>query len=466
MYTDLFFSFVSSIKHIKMNKKAQIAGFALLLFTQSIVFAQQPCKEPFLGSKTLYTPQQQTYTPPPAGFEPVFINHVGRHGSRHLTKDVNTTYLYQLIVKADSLNALSADGKKLREKVLILEKVEKKNFKSISYQGQAEQRGLANRMYTNYSTVFNQPKPVFNISYTKEIRTLQTSDAFLAELKTKINEPSVTKKVNDTILRFYDLSPAYLAFKENGSWEQPIEEFKKSLHYSEITRQIANRFFIPSFISKLDEEDIDKLVSDLFGFITISFSIQKEIIENGYTNAAIHMQSLLTCEELAVLGKVDNAEEFMIKGPGIDINGIQVKIALPLLANFINTTDDYIKTKAINAQFRFSHAETIAPFAALLNFTTASATSNNANQVDKVWNAEKIIPLSSNIEWILYLGKDGKTYLVKFLLNEKEMAVNGLKTKTFPYYNWEDVRSFYIKKMESFQAGINTDYPEYLKNLQ
>jgi len=91
------------------------------------------------------------------------------------------------------------------------------------------------------------------------------------------------------------------------------------------------------------------------------------------------MRSFLTCAQLFTLGKIDNAEDFFAKGPGADVNGIQVKIALPLLADFINTTDEYIKTKAVNAQLRFSHAETISPYASLSGFTPAATAAKKGN---------------------------------------------------------------------------------------
>jgi len=47
----------------------------------------------------------------------------------------------------------------------------------------------------------------------------------------------------------------------------------------------------------------------------------------------------------------------------------------------------------------------------------------------------------------LYKKQGSENYLVKFLLNEKEVAIKGLTTKIFPYYNWNEVRSFYIKKI-------------------
>jgi hypothetical protein len=262
------------------------------------------------------------------------------------------------------------------------------------------------------------------------------------------------------------LSPAYLAFKEGGNWESSIQHLKKSLQYDELINKITRRFFTPAFASMMDESGKDKFVSDLFGFITIFYSLQQEIVENGYKSADVDMQPFLTCEELATLAKIDNAEEFLVKGPGVDVNGIQVKIALPLLADFIKTTDAFIQTKSVNAQFRFSHAETIAPYAALLGFTSASEAVKNATDLNPSWNTAKVIPLSSNIQWIFYRQKNTENYLVKFLLNEKEVAVTGLATQTFPYYKWEDVRTFYIQKMASFHTGLDTDYLQYLKNLQ
>lgn len=428
----------------------------------------QTCKENFLGSKTLYQSQQLKYSALPKGYLPVFINHVGRHGARHLTKDVNTSFIYQLLLNADSVNGLSTTGKLLKEKVLRLEKVEKTNFKSISLRGKKEQQGIADRMYNNNASVFSNAKPVLKISYTKEIRTLQTSDAFLNELITKIVQPEITKQINDTTLRFYDMSPAYDIYKDNGNWLQYLQQLKSSVNYGAVAGKVTQQFFTPIYFKNLTAKDQDKFTADLYGFITIFYSVQKEIEDAGFKIADVDMEPFVTCAQLAVLGKIDNAEDFFAKGPATDVNGIQVKIALPLLADFINTTDEYINTQAVTAQLRFSHAETISPYASLLGFVPAATTISpkKINDIGKVWNAGKIIPLSSNIQWVLYKKQGSENYLIKFLLNEKEVAVKGLTTKTFPYYNWADVRTFYIKKMTGFNATLATDFVKFLKEVK
>ena len=455
------FLFYNDEKAEMINKTIVLAGLAFIHFTA----AAQECK-PFLGSKTLYKPQQQKYSPAPPDYLPVFINHVGRHGARHVTKDVNSSYLYQLLLQADSLGGLLADGRLLKEKVLRLEKLEKKNFKSISMQGEKEQQGLAARMHANYSNVFNRAQTKIDIAYTKEIRTLQTSDAFLSGLAKKVTNPLVFRHPNDTTLRFYDLSPAYLAFKETGGWVPYMQRLKTAVKYNELAGNITRQFFTSSFLKNITVPEREKFTADLFGFICIYYSLKSEVSTAGYNAGDVSMRSFLTCSQLSILEEIDNAEDFFEKGPGIAVDGIQVKIAVPLLADFIRTTDAFIRSEPVDLQLRFAHAETISPYAALLGLTHAAQPTKNVKDIQRVWNAAEIIPLSSNIQWILYKNKNGKDYLIKFLLNEKEAAVRGLTTKTFPYYNWTEVRAFYLKKLQGFNATPETDYIKYLEETK
>ena len=439
----------------------------LFLFVQLVLLAAtaQQCKEPFLGSKTLYS-NKNSNTAAPKGLTAVFVNHVGRHGARHLTNDVFGSEIWQLVSKADSAGALTNDGQALKEKIKRLQKIEEKKVKSISEEGKLEQQGLAERMYKNYSAVFDQPEPVINIAYTKEIRTLQTSNAFMDELLTKIHKPSLTKKINDTTLRFYDLSPAYLQYKKKGSWTESLAQLKNSLHYNDLAKTIAGRFFTKEWIARLTEQDLDEFTSGLFGFISITYSIQEEIKEAGYINSDLDMTQYLDCKQLQILRNIDNAEDFLLKGPANNLNGIQVSIAAPLLDDFIKTTDDYIANKSTQAQLRFSHAETIAPFAAILSLTTAAKTTNDPASIQKLWDAGEVIPLSSNIQWILYRKNGTDKYMIKFLLNEKETAVIGLTTKTFPYYEWSAVKKFYSKKLENLKFTPGENYYDYLQKVQ
>ncbi|QEC75629.1 histidine-type phosphatase [Mucilaginibacter ginsenosidivorax] len=439
--------------------------YLLLLTTSALTSHAQDCGTAFLGTKTLYKAPFVKYTPVPAGYQPVFINHVGRHGARHLTKDVNTTAIYGILLKADSTNMLTDKGRLLKQMVLSLQKVEKGNTKSISAEGRAELKEIGNRMYHNYSNVFAR-SPKLNVTVTKEIRTKQSADAFLSGLKAGLKDSAQITETNDDLnLRFYDESPAYTAYKDGDDWEKYKAIIVKAEHIDEMNKNITARLFKPDFLKTQDKKWADKIVSDMWGFATIVYSLKEEIGQKNIAPGDLDFTRFFTCEELKALGRADAVEDFLVKGPGIKPNGIQVIIAAPLLANFITTSDDFIKTGPVNANLRFAHAETISPFAALLGIVGADKVSPNINQFDAAWQASNVAPLSSNIQWIFYKKKGSANYLVKVLLNEKEAHITGLKAG-FPYYKWADVRKLYVAKLTSLNYKLGDDASAFLKAVK
>jgi hypothetical protein len=426
--------------------------------------AQTPATD-FLGTKTLYKAPAVKYTPAPAGYTPVFINHVGRHGARHLTKEVNTSYTYNLLAKADSAHTLTPKGQKLWQMVMALDKVEKGNVKSISKEGQNELKAIGERMYAHYGNVFKGAINL-NVGITKEVRTKQSADAFLSGLKKNFKTSADIKQyTDDTNLRFYDFSPVYKQFEEDGEWLKYYQAMDKAEHIAQINDAFSAQVFKADFLKTLDADNREKFVNDVFGFATIVYSLKDEVKQAGFQPADVAFISLFTPAQIKSLSKLDLADDYYKKGPGVNNNGIQVRIAAPLLANFIKTADGFIKGDNINAQLRFAHAETISPIAALMGISTANKATITLN-IGSFWQASQVIPLSSNIQWIFYKKANSNTYLVKVLLNEKEAHIAGMKDSSSPYYKWDELRKLYINKLQQLHVGLDDDMPAYLKNLK
>jgi len=427
------------------------------------VYAQN-CQNQYWGTKAIYQPQQQKYTPVPGGYKAVFINYVGRHGARHLTKDVSTYSAYAILQKADSAKALTAAGQKLKFMVVSLQTIEHPHLKSISKRGAMEQQGIAARMLANYPDVF-KGNYCANVYITKEERTKQSSEAFLTGLRYAPDNACAKPTVNNDDLRFFSIAPAYAGFEENGNWQQPMQLLEKAVKPAGFDTRFLSRFLKDTFIAKMSIAEQDQFIDDIFGFSSIINSIQAEIASKDYRKSDLDFRSLITCDELSLLDKLNSADDFLKKGPGTDINGIQVRDAVPLLVSFINTTDNYIANKKVAAELRFAHAETIAPIAALMGLSDASTAATDIIHFDKVWQADKVIPLSSNIQWVLF--KNGRDkYLLKCLLNEKEVSIAGLPSKTFPYYTWDSVRAYYLNKLNKLHVNLNDDMHAYLMNLK
>ncbi|MBE7169345.1 MAG: histidine-type phosphatase [Williamsia sp.] len=437
----------------------------LLLFFSAQIIQAQTCKGLSLGTKTVYPAPGSPYSAPPAGYSPVFINYVGRHGARHMTKDLRESDTYRLLQRADSVRALSADGQKLWQMVQRLAGMERKEIKNISSLGKSEQQGIGRRMVEKFPAVFNTAHPSLNVTVTKEVRTVQSADAFLVGLQQKITAPVMRRQVNDTILRFYDLSPAYQQFKEGGPWTATVLQLETAEGYSQLSRRTANRFFTTAFANNIKPADQQTFAADVVSYANILYSLPAEIREAGMGDRDLLFTQFFNCDELKKFSLVDNAEEFLVKGPGTDPSGIQVRIAVPLLIDFIRSTDNAIQAKPYNAELRFTHAEAIAPFAVLMNIQGASTPARTGTGIAKAWDASKVIPLSANIQWILYKKDNRDEYLVQFLLNEKEARIEGLSPKQFPYYDWRAVRKFYTDRLAKLQASLDTDGLAYLKGL-
>jgi len=448
-----------------MLKILKIFIFLIFLIAPLLTKAQK-CDYDYWGTKALYQFPARQSASVPAGYQPVFINYVGRHGARHLTKQVNSYPAYALLIKAGNAKGLTAEGRKLKQMVLALDKVEHGMVKSISYEGINELEGIGKRMSLSYPQVFGLA-PQLNVGITKEVRTRQSADAFLKGLQSGFKgKPNIKEYTDNTNLRFYDAAPAYNTFEDNGSWKKTMQQLQQNLKIPVVEQRIARRWLTPAFVKTLAPGETEDLVTDVFGFATITASLKKEIQQAGFKPADINIASVFTCDELAALSKIDVAEDYLVKGPGTNNNGLQVRVAVPLLVNFINTTDDFIKNGQIKAQLRFAHAETIAPFAALLEITKANKVAKDISQLNKVWQSSQIVPLSSNIQWIFYRKKGTNDLLVKILLNEQVVQIQDLKVSASIYYKWADLRTYYINKLNRLHVKLTDDMQAYLANVK
>jgi multiple inositol-polyphosphate phosphatase/2,3-bisphosphoglycerate 3-phosphatase len=195
----------------------------------------------------------------------------------------------------------------------------------------------------------------------------------------------------------------------------------------------------------------------------IQFSISREMQQKGYTRDSLDFSIAFRKQELNWLSLRDDAHDFMEKGPANDPLGIQVKIAVPLLVDFLQSTAKALKEPAgKDALLRFSHAETISPFATLLGIQQAAVPTSSIFTFNKRWQACNVIPLSANIQWIVYTN--GKDYLVKVLLNEQE-ATLPIRTTTWPYYRWSDLDAYYKSLLHGLKVDLSQDMLQYLKDL-
>lgn len=348
--------------------------------------------------------------------------------------------------RAEKTDELTAKGYRLKKVIKRFIEIEKGNYGNITHSGAEEQEGIASRMYRNYPGVFKGNG--LKIMMTVKIRTQQSEQAFLKGLPhyppDKIHKKIPPDSLND-VLRFFKVSPAYRKYKKGPAVSLRMDSLHEDPGMKAAIYNISREFFKSSFLKRLRKEG---------GFILLKKDKNKKY---GIENFADDLYGIY-----AIVYSMK--EDFLEKGPAFDTLGIQVRDAVPLLADFITSTEDFLRHPlSIDADLRFAHAETISPFAVLLGIKTASSPSSSVFSYREHWRPSEVIPLSSNIQWILYSKNDH--YLIKVLLNEKEVRLP-VHTETYPYYDWEKLKQYYVNKLAFLHYGINDNMHEYLLRLR
>lgn len=428
----------------------------------------------YRGTKTPYPFTKASYTAAPEGYEPTFINFVGRHGSRHLSGSKYDKTLMELLTIAEKDGQITNLGKELKHEIGKLMEVEKDNYGLLSVSGAQELEGIGSRVAHNFKDVFSGDKKIIAQATFKD-RTPQSRDNFITGLQEglgggKLNIlTSAFEEGQDPYLRPYDLATKYNEYAENGEWVKLFEDYATQKVGADYAKDVLLQFFSSSFYDRLDagefklKDDKDKVklssptdaASNLYELYIISSNIKGE--------GNFEFGRYFTSNQLKWYESIDNIKDFYEKGPSLTSTDLPQDIAAPLVKELINSTEQSIKKKDTAGVFRFAHAETIIPLSSFLDIKGANVSVDQPEQVGQNWNGSVISPMGANIQWILY--SNGKDYLVKMLRNEEEIAFP-IETKMFPYYKWEDVKAYYEKKLKAVGIDMDSSLEDNIKLLQ
>ena len=399
----------------------------------------------YLGTETPYIYQKSSYTLPPLGYTPFFINHVGRHGARYLTSVDQMTALIEQLNKAEALGELKEEGKNLKKELQKLLPLESEEVGLLTPSGIEMEQGIANRMAHHYPEVFG--KKVVAVS-TYVTRAKESMEAFVEQLAkqttTDVFEVSSNGKV-DPILRFFDLNTSYLTYKASGRWKEMLHTFEKR---KDVLPGILCRFFELGFIERM--ENPMQFINDLY-----------QVYRNQFdSNENVGLGAYFSDDLLCYLWENENLRQYLEKGPSYVGQCLPTNIAFALLMDFLSTSEHAIKERDISAYLRFAHAETLIPFTGLLRLLGFFNQTNVMKYVSTLWKDYWVAPMAANLQWIFYENPQEEAILVKMLYNESEVRLP-IRSVCGPYYDYRAIRTFYIQMLQ----GLNLDWKKDLVEM-
>ncbi len=374
-------------------------------------------------------------TPAPAGYVPFHMEHYGRHGSRwHIGTGMYRNPI-KMLEPAERNGKLTPRGKELMAWLRQTEEASRGRDGELTPLGARQHRGIARRMTANFPEVFADSARV-DARSTVVIRCILSMDNELQELA----------KYNPSLRITSDASRAdmyYMNFTDTDTVAQNAAKLaRKQLDEFEKAHPVSNAY-------------LDLLVSDpQFAADSINADGLRWYLAMLMANAQSHdgMEApydLFTEEDVNTMWLHDNASWFVSMGNSALTDNLTPYSQRRLLRNFIQSADTAVASLSKGANLRFGHEVCVLPLVVLMELDHYGEEINDLELVADRWKNHEIFPMASNVQMIFYRPLDGKSdVLVKVLLNEREVTLPVADKSRAPYYKWDDLRAYYLRKLD------------------
>lgn len=432
-------------------------------------------------------------TPAPKGYEPFYLTHYGRHGSRWLIGDWEYKKAIDILEDAKEKGVLKPQGEYLLEQLKAFYACTRNRLGELTGVGERQHHRIGRRMTEHFPEIFKAKNSQVDARSTVVIRCILSMVAECEEITA----------FNPNIKIHNDVSNSLQYYLNREPWEKRISEARDA-RWKEVTYDYNSKnlscgrfwdllFTDPNYRYKNDphRSTLQKLLFDIAGNMQSHFGNRVDNVKatDGRSNdvpfnplyagesknhpslkgiPGTALYDYFTEDEAYGLWRIKNTEWYVGYAAGI-----APFTQRNLLENFLQTADTIaVPTKVEKrdgsgtqltfetggrhaASLRFGHEVCVMPMAALLELGNSypQVPMSRIDTLDNVWANFRIYPMASNIQLIFYRPKKGNgDVLVKALLNEREVTLPGTPVSG-PYYRWAELREYYLKKIADYDAA-------------
>lgn len=366
---------------------------------------------------------QTDRTPTPKGYEPFYINHYGRHGSRYMSSGAETDAVRPIFEVADSCGMLTETGRSFWKDLKAVLDEQDGVVGMLTSKGAAEHRGIGERMAENFRSVFKGRKLVNCISSTSP-RCLLSMTNFTDALAEKTRGLEFSYVTGN---KYY----AYIAYHPeveeglilSGNQEMAFRRAESA------PRALLGHFFT-------DVEKVLELIGDPYVFERRLYQL------SCVGHLTDHGKCLLEYfpEDLLIRNwEARNARFYIAYANSKELPHYASQVAAPLVDEMVMQMDAALEHGSpVAADLCFGHDVTLMPLISHIGIEGMHE-KLSFDEVNGRWSSSDFICMGSNIQFVFYRNRGGDV-LVKVLYNEKETTIPGLQSLYGPYYRWQDVR--------------------------
>ncbi|MBQ1753363.1 MAG: hypothetical protein II002_00325, partial [Bacteroidales bacterium] len=349
-------------------------------------------------------PAVVTDTPAPKGYEPFYVSHYGRHGSRYMTSMNSVTRVSHLFDGLDSLGVLSAEGVALHEALKALEQSHEDQAGYLTLRGGREHQAIAQRLYERVPAVFSQPdrdRVIAESSYVQ--RCIQSLANFTMVLKADAPQLRFDVYAGERFMKH--ISPGTSAPRNRSH----NAVFDSVLNARFDPTRAMNAWFTDPWEAA---QHLGKYSVRQFIYYVFYAGGINQCLADDYDLPSIHR--FFTEDELYNLWYCENLSHFDSMANTLENNCRFNETGRKILADFVEKADAAVAGGDVAADLRFGHDSGLLPLLSYLRLKGYEKTVSMTQAAESGWYSFEQMPMGSNLQMIFYRDKKGDV-LVKIL---------------------------------------------------
>ena len=378
-------------------------------------------------------------TPAPKGYEPVYISHYGRHGSRFAYADRTYSLPLQMLREGADHGNLTEYGKELLDQLEDFYETARYQVGDLTSIGWEQHQQIARTMVSSFPTVFVKGSTVDACS-SASVRSILSMTSCCTSLARETPQTAIyahqgvldiqATRPNQGRNPFRYTGPdTYIPFPENSE-QYFLRKFPNYL-------DVIGRMFKDPVAAMGDRNAYDTFFY-LYMFVAGMNSLPEEV--------RVDVGPMMTDEEFATLWEIDNFERFR---EYIDYRTSCSSIVDDMVAK----ADERLAAGSRGADLRYGHDHVVMALEMIMDIEGFGYVPTRADDLVYTFQTFRS-PMAANIQLIFYQpkrGRQGET-LVKLLLNGEEARLGALVPVAGPYYSWSDVRDYLAQRTDLFVA--------------
>lgn len=379
-----------------------------------------------------YPYSTDSLAPVPAGFEPVYISHYGRHGSRWHTSAKLHDNTLKVLQKQYAAGNLTAEGEEVMKLVEICRDHTKGHIGELSALGERQHKAIATRMCERFPSLFKDGDVIVARSST-EPRCIISMAAFSEALKEYNPRLELQRHATPGDMNFiaFHTQEALDIYKKPQEWKIPYDKACDSLYQCKAT---ASRLFRdPSKIKKLPQ-----VMKDLH-----HMAIAVQNVDGLDVNLLTHFNH----EDLYNLWKGEAYRQYVRHGNSVDGKRNGPQSSKNLMKDILDCADESLAGKRTAVDLRFGHDVFLLRQLALMGIEGSDDEARGIDEASRVWQEYRLTPMAANLQITIFRNAKGEE-IATVLLNERPAKIHGVKEYAPGYYRWSDLNAKWRKTLE------------------